>query len=92
MWNSVFTSICWSKGKPNAAVLPVPVCARATTSLFSPKGTESLLLVPAWDSRIPFLQLLYVSPEKRQALQMSSLNLCISFISAAKIVNLVDNE
>jgi hypothetical protein len=36
--------------------------------------------------------LLYVSPEKRQALQMSSLNLCISFISAAKIVNLVDNE
>ena len=56
------------------------------------KGTESLPLVPAWDSRIPFLQLLYVSPEKHQALQMSSLNLCISFISAAKIVNLVDNE
>ncbi|WP_455187896.1 hypothetical protein, partial [Bacteroides congonensis] len=42
---------------------------------------------PAWDSRIPFLQLLYVSPEKRQALQMSSLNLCISFISGTKIEN-----
>ncbi len=60
--------------------------------IFLPKGTELLLLVPAWDTHIPFLQLLYVSPEKRQALQMSSLNLCISFISAAKIVNLVDNE
>ena len=55
------------------------------------KGTESLPLVPAWDSRIPFLQLLYVSPEKRQALQMSSLNLCISFISGAKIVNIVES-
>jgi hypothetical protein len=35
--------------------------------------------------------LLYVSPEKRQALQMSSLNLCISFISGAKIVNIVES-
>ena len=33
----------------------------------------------------------YVSPEKRQALQMSSLNLCISFISGAKIVNIVES-
>ena len=37
-WGTLFfTSICWSRGRPNAAVLPVPVCARATTSLFSPK-------------------------------------------------------
>ena len=48
------------------------------------KGTESLPLVPAWDSHIPFLQLLYVSPEKRQALQMSSLNLCISLYFGCK--------
>ena len=28
-----FTSTFWISGRPNAAVFPVPVCARATTSL-----------------------------------------------------------
>ena len=65
------------------------VCSQRFLAVFLSAGYNLVLKHKPF--LLPWVRKVVEEARKRQALQMSSLNLCISFISGAKIVNIVES-